>query len=101
MVIVGGIYYLTREEKIELSLKNKKEIFVEYGNTVQYSFDDLIQTKDIDKDKLKEIKKEIKMNSKKSTEYARKLKKVLPKSRDIVYNVRWWKYLQLRRLVYI
>ena len=56
VVIVGGIYYLTREEKIELSLKNKKEIFVEYGNTVQYSFDDLIQTKDIDKDKLKEIK---------------------------------------------
>ena len=44
-VIVGGIYYLTREEKIELSLKNKKEILVEYGNTVQYSFDDLIQTK--------------------------------------------------------
>ena len=31
-VIVGGIYYLTREEKIELSLKNKKEIIVEYGN---------------------------------------------------------------------
>ena len=30
--------------------KNKKEIIVEYGNTVQYSFDDLIQTKDIDKD---------------------------------------------------
>ena len=59
-VIVGGIYYLTREEKIELSLKNKKEIIVEYGNTVQYSFDDLIQTKDIDKDKLKEIKKETK-----------------------------------------
>lgn len=60
-VIVGGIYYLTREEKIELSLKNKKEIIVEYGNTVQYSFDDLIQTKDIDKDKLKEIKKETKI----------------------------------------
>ena len=61
MVIVGGIYYLTREEKIELSLKNKKEILVEYGNTVQYSFDDLIQTKDIVKDKLKEIKKETKI----------------------------------------
>ena len=60
-MIVGGIYYLTREEKIELSLKNKKEIIVEYGNIVQYSFDDLIQTKDIDKDKLKEIKKEIKI----------------------------------------
>ena len=57
-VMVGGIYYLTRAEKMELSLKNKKEIIVEYGNTVQYSFDDLIQTKDIDKDKLKEIKKE-------------------------------------------
>ena len=61
VVIVGGIYYLTREEKIELSLKNKKEIIVEYGNIVQYSFDDLIQTKDIDKDKLKEIKKETKI----------------------------------------
>lgn len=61
VVIVGGIYYLTREEKIELSLKNKKEILVEYGNTVQYSFDDLIQTKDIDRDKLKEIKKETKI----------------------------------------
>ena len=57
VVIVGGIYNLTREEKIELS----KEIIVEYGNTVQYSFDDLIQTKDIDKDKLKEIKKETKI----------------------------------------
>ncbi|MFQ9073583.1 MAG: hypothetical protein ACLR43_13375 [Faecalibacillus faecis] len=40
---------------MELSLKIKRED--EYGNTVQYSFDDLIQTKDIDKDKLKEIKK--------------------------------------------
>ena len=55
----SGRYLLsyTKKEKIELSLKNKKEIIVEYGNTVQYSFDDLIQTKDIDKDKLKEIKK--------------------------------------------
>ena len=34
-VMVGGIYYLTRAEKMELSLKNKKEIIVEYGNTVQ------------------------------------------------------------------
>ena len=66
-VIVGGIYYLTREEKIELSLKNKKEILVEYGNTVQYSFDDLIQTKDIDRDKLKEIKKETKNEVYRST----------------------------------
>ena len=39
-VMVGGIYYLTRAEKMELSLKNKKEIIVEYGNTVQYSFDE-------------------------------------------------------------
>ena len=26
MVIVGGIYYLTREEKIELSLKIKRRL---------------------------------------------------------------------------
>ena len=67
--------------------------------------DDLLATWEksgiLEKKIIEEIKKEIKMNSKKSTEYARKLKKVLPKSRDIVYNVRWWKYLQLRRLVYI
>ena len=44
-----------------LSIKNKIEILVEYGNTDQYSFDDLIQTKDIDRDKLKEIKKETKI----------------------------------------
>ena len=61
VIIIGGIFYFTREEKIELSLKNKKDIVVEYGNTVQYSFDDLIQTKDIDKDQLKEIKKETKI----------------------------------------
>ena len=28
-VMVGGIYYLTRAEKMELSLKNKKEIIKE------------------------------------------------------------------------
>lgn len=63
VVIVGGIFYFTREEKIELSLKNKKDIVVEYGNAVQYSFDDLIQTKDFDKEQLKEIKKETKITS--------------------------------------
>ena len=61
VIIIGGIFYFTREEKIVLALKNKKDIVVEYGNTVQYSFDDLIQTKDIDKDQLKEIKKETKI----------------------------------------
>ena len=61
LLIIGCVFYFTREEKITLSLKDKKEIIVEYGNTVQYSFDDLIQTKDIDKDKLKEIKKETKI----------------------------------------
>lgn len=34
VIIIGGIFYFTREEKIELSLKNKKDIVVEYGNTV-------------------------------------------------------------------
>lgn len=59
VIIIGGIFYFIREEKIVLSLKNKKDIVVEYGNTIQYSFDDLIQTKD--KDQLKEIKKETKI----------------------------------------
>lgn len=63
VVIVGSVFYFTREEKIELSLKNKKNIVVEYGNAVQYSFDDLVQTKDFDKEQLKEIKKETKITS--------------------------------------
>lgn len=63
VVIVGGIFYFTREEKVELSLKNKKDIVIEYGNDVQYSFDDLIQTKDFDKEQLKKIKKETKITS--------------------------------------
>ena len=78
-VMVGGIYYLTRAEKMELSLKNKKEIIVEYGNTVQYSFDDLIQTKDIDKDKLKEIKKETKITDNLKNEDQKLKKKVIVK----------------------
>ena len=52
LLIIGCVFYFTREEKITLALKDKKDIVVEYGNTVQYSFDDLIQTKDIDKEQL-------------------------------------------------
>ena len=63
LLIIGCVFYFTREEKITLALKDKKDIVVEYGNTVQYSFDDLIQTKDIDKEQLKEIKKETKITS--------------------------------------
>ena len=66
LLIIGCVFYFTREEKIMLSLKDKKDIVVEYGNTVQYSFDDLIQTKDIDKEQLKEIKKETKITSNRS-----------------------------------
>ena len=58
LLIIGCVFYFTREEKITLALKDKKNIVVEYGNTVQYSFDDLIQTKDIDKEQLKEINPE-------------------------------------------
>lgn len=63
VIIIGGIFYFTREEKIELSLKNKKDIIVEYGDAVQYSFEDLIQTKGIDKEQLKEVNEETKITS--------------------------------------
>ena len=63
LLIIGCVFYFTREEKITLSLKDKKDIVVEYGNTVQYSFDDLIQIKDIEKEQLKEVKKETKITS--------------------------------------
>ena len=58
LLIIGCVFYFTREEKITLSLKDKKDIVVEYGNKVEYSFDNLIQTKNIDKEQLKEVKKE-------------------------------------------
>ena len=63
LLIIGCVFYFTREEKITISLKDKKDIVVEYGNTVQYSFDDLIQIKDIEKEQLKEVKKETKITS--------------------------------------
>lgn len=39
LLIIGCVFYFTREEKITLALKDKKDIVVEYGNTVQYSFE--------------------------------------------------------------
>lgn len=63
LLIIGCVFYFTREEKITISLKDKKDIVVEYGNKVEYSFDNLIQTKNIDKEQLKEVKKETKITS--------------------------------------
>lgn len=63
LLIIGCVFYFTREEKITLALKDKKDIVVEYGNKVEYSFDNLIQIKDIEKEQLKEIKKETKITS--------------------------------------
>lgn len=63
LLIIGCVFYFTREEKITISLKDKKDIVVEYGNKVEYSFNNLIQTKNIDKEQLKEVKKETKITS--------------------------------------
>ena len=63
LLIIGCVFYFTREEKITISLKEKKDIVVEYGNKVEYSFDNLIQIKDIEKEQLKEVKKETKITS--------------------------------------
>lgn len=63
LLIIGCVFYFTRGEKITLSLKDKKDIVVEYGNKVEYSFDNLIQTKNSDKEQLKEVKKETKITS--------------------------------------
>ena len=63
LLIIGCVFYFTREEKITISLKDKKDIVVEYGNKVEYSFNNLIQIKDIEKEQLKEVKKETKITS--------------------------------------
>ncbi len=63
LLIIGCVFYFTREEKITISLKDKKDIVVEYGNKVEYSFNNLIQIKDIEKKQLKEVKKETKITS--------------------------------------
>ena len=63
LLIIGCVFYFTQEDKITLSLKDKEDSVVEYGNAVQYSFDDLIQTKDFNKEQLKKVKKDTKITS--------------------------------------
>lgn len=63
LLIIGCLLYFTKEEKMMLSLKDQKDLIVEYGNTVHFSFENLIQTKDFNKKQLKEIKKETKMTN--------------------------------------
>lgn len=61
LVITGGIFYFTREQKIILSLKDNKNLNVEYGNNIKYSLNDLINTQDINKEQLKDVIKETKI----------------------------------------
>ena len=58
-----GIYLLTRDTTIPLTLKDKKDITIEYGETYNPNFNDLVKIKDLDKDDIKELKKGTKMSS--------------------------------------
>lgn len=61
LVITGGIFYFTRDQKITLSLKDNKALNVEYGNNIKYSLNDLINTQDINKEQIKDVIEETKI----------------------------------------
>ena len=57
---VGGIVYATRDTSPALEL-TKENIKVEYGQTYNPSFKDLVKTKGLDKDDVKYLKKNVKI----------------------------------------
>ncbi|MGN1182002.1 MAG: N-acetylmuramoyl-L-alanine amidase [Faecalibacillus sp.] len=60
-LVIGGVFYLTREKDLSFELKNNKDLIVEYGQNIEFSFEDIIQTKQYSKEELKEVKKETKI----------------------------------------
>lgn len=55
-LIFSLLYFLLKEKNTTLSLKDEKDIVVEYGKQIELEFDDLISTKDFSKDEIKTIK---------------------------------------------
>ena len=62
VLVIGGVYYVTRDTSPDLSLK-KEVVTVEYGQTYNPVFDQLVKTKGLDKDDVKYLKNNVKIKN--------------------------------------
>ena len=62
VLLIGGAYYVTRDTSPDLSLK-KEVVTVEYGQTYNPVFDQLVKTKGLDKDDVKYLKNNVKIKN--------------------------------------
>lgn len=62
VLLIGGVYYVTRDTSPDLSLK-KEVVTVEYGQTYNPVFDQLVKTKGLDKDDVKYLKNNVKIKN--------------------------------------
>ena len=62
VLLIGGVYYVTRNTSPDLSLK-KEVVTVEYGQTYNPVFDQLVKTKGLDKDDVKYLKNNVKIKN--------------------------------------
>ena len=60
--LVIGVYYITRDTSPDLSLK-KENVTIEYGQTYNPVFDQLVKTKGLDKDDVKYLKNNVKIKN--------------------------------------
>lgn len=56
VLILGVLYFLTRNDETAFALKNDKDIVVEYGETVSLTFEDLIATDGFSKAEIEAMK---------------------------------------------
>lgn len=61
-LVIGGVYYITRDTSPDLSLK-KENVTIEYGQTYNPVFDQLVKTKGLDKDDVKYLKNNVKIKN--------------------------------------
>lgn len=62
VLLIGGVYYVSRDTSPDLSLK-KEVVTVEYGQTYNPVFDQLVKTKGLDKDDVKYLKNNVKIKN--------------------------------------
>lgn len=61
--LVLMVFYLNRDQEIKFTKTNNKDIVLEYGQTYEVTFNDLVKVKDLSKEDIKELKKATKLKS--------------------------------------
>lgn len=63
VMVISGVFLFTKEDKLAFELENNKDIVIEYGDTANITFENLIKIKNYSEKELKEVKKETKITS--------------------------------------